>query len=159
MIRSLLRPVEALGAALIGFVKALGGLTAMAVEALLFALLPPYRLGLFFKQMDFVGVGSIVIIAITGFFTGAVFTLQSNLAFRNFGAEGFTGATVALSLTRELSSPGEGDRVAARAPSLGTTGVICTGSRAAVGVTGLLLPNSSGDAMPDCGAPPTPSAR
>ena len=117
MIRSLLRPVEALGAALIGFVKALGGLTAMAVEALLFALLPPYRLGLFFKQMDFVGVGSIVIIAITGFFTGAVFTLQSNLAFRNFGAEGFTGATVALSLTRELSPVLTGLMVTGRAGS------------------------------------------
>jgi phospholipid/cholesterol/gamma-HCH transport system permease protein len=100
---ALLRPIEALGGAILGFIRGLGGMTRMAFEALFLALLPPYRPGLLFKQMDFVGVGSFVIIAITGFFTGAVFTLQSNLAFRMFGAEGFTGATVALSLTRELS--------------------------------------------------------
>ena len=103
MIDALLRPVRAIGAALIGFVADLGGMTRMFCGSLLLVLRPPYRPHLIFKQMDFVGVGSFVIIAITGFFTGAVFTLQSNLAFRLFGAEGFTGATVALSLTRELS--------------------------------------------------------
>lgn len=103
MIRLVLSPVVALGAMLLNFVHALGGMTQMAVDAFFLALMPPYRPHLLFKQMDFIGVGSFIIIAITGFFTGAVFTLQSNLAFRLFGAEGFTGATVALSLTRELS--------------------------------------------------------
>jgi phospholipid/cholesterol/gamma-HCH transport system permease protein len=103
VIRALLRPIEGLGGTILSFLDVLGGVTAMAVEAVALTLAPRYRVGLFFRQMDYIGVGSIVIIAITGFFTGAVFTLQSNLAFRNFGAEGFTGATVALSLTRELS--------------------------------------------------------
>jgi len=103
LIRLILAPVATLGALLLNFLHELGGMTRMAVEAFALALMPPYRPGLLFKQMDFIGVGSFVIIAITGFFTGAVFTLQSNLAFRLFGAEGFTGATVALSLTRELS--------------------------------------------------------
>ncbi len=103
MLRLLLRPLELLGGTIIGFLAQLGGMTRMGLEAAVLALLPPYRPRLLFRQMDFVGVGSFVIIAITGFFTGAVFTLQSNLAFRMFGAEGFTGATVALSLTRELS--------------------------------------------------------
>jgi phospholipid/cholesterol/gamma-HCH transport system permease protein len=100
---ALFRPVAALGAALIAFIGTLGGITRMALEAVGSMFLPPYRIRLFFKQMDFVGVGSVIIIAVTGFFTGAVFTLQSNLAFRLFGAEGFTGSTVALALTRELS--------------------------------------------------------
>ncbi len=117
MIGALLRPVEALGAAILGFLTLLGGVTRMAIEGWIMAVAPPYRLGLFFKQMDFVGVGSIVIISITGFFTGAVFTLQSNLAFRNFGAEGFTGATVALALTRELSPVLTGLMVTGRAGS------------------------------------------
>jgi phospholipid/cholesterol/gamma-HCH transport system permease protein len=103
LIRRLLSPVIALGAMILDFIKGLGGVTRMALDAFRLALMPPYRPSLLFKQMDFVGVGSVVIIGITGFFTGAVFTLQSNLAFRLFGAEGFTGATVALSLTRELS--------------------------------------------------------
>ncbi len=103
MIDTLLFPLRWLGATLLGFLDGLGAMTRMGVEALYQAMLPPYRLGLLVRQMDFVGVGSFLIIAITGFFTGAVFTLQSNLAFRLFGAEGLTGATVALSLTRELS--------------------------------------------------------
>jgi len=101
--RQLLRPAERLGEMILNFLTTLGGMTAMGAEALWMALRPPYRLRSLFKQMDNIGVGSFVIIAITGFFTGAVFTLQSNLAFRMFGAEGFTGSTVALSLTRELS--------------------------------------------------------
>ena len=99
----LLRPVERLGGALLSFLRQLGGITKMGLEATWLSLVPPYRLGSLFKQMESIGVGSFIIIAITGFFTGAVFTLQSNLAFRLFGAEGFTGSTVALSLTRELS--------------------------------------------------------
>ena len=98
-----LSPLRWLGATILGALTTLGGMTAMGATAVAQALLPPYRLGLLVRQMDFIGVGSFVIIAITGFFTGAVFTLQSNLAFRLFGAEGLTGATVALSLTRELS--------------------------------------------------------
>ena len=98
-----LLPLRWLGSLIIGFLEGLGGMTRMCGEAMMQAVRPPWRVGLWFKQMDFVGVGSFLIIAITGFFTGAVFTLQSNLAFRLFGAEGLTGATVALSLTRELS--------------------------------------------------------
>ena len=75
----------------------------MAAEAFFLAFRRPFRVRSLLRQMSEIGVGSFVIIAITGFFTGAVFTLQSNLAFRMFGAEGFTGSTVALSLTRELS--------------------------------------------------------
>lgn len=103
MIDRLLAPFRALGALIIGFLTGLGGMTRMGIEAIVQGLRPPYRLRLWTGQMEFVGVGSFLIIAITGFFTGAVFTLQSNLAFRLFGAEGLTGATVALSLTRELS--------------------------------------------------------
>jgi phospholipid/cholesterol/gamma-HCH transport system permease protein len=88
---------------ILSFIHTLGGITAMGFEAVWMAFRPPYRIRSVFKQMDQIGVGSFVIIAITAFFTGAVFTLQSNLAFRMFGAEGFTGSTVALSLTRELS--------------------------------------------------------
>lgn len=103
MIDGLLLPFRWLGATILGFLNGLGGMTSLAWRAGLAAFAPPWRLRLMIRQMDFVGVGSFVIIAITGFFTGAVFTLQSNLAFRLFGAEGLTGATVALSLTRELS--------------------------------------------------------
>jgi len=53
-------------------------------------------------QMDHIGVGSLTIIILTGFFTGAVLTLQSSATLQTFGAVGLTGSLVAISLVREL---------------------------------------------------------
>jgi len=63
---------------------------------------PPVRWRLFFKQMEFVGVGSLFVVLLTGLFTGMVLALQTYHAFRMFSAESLVGATVALSMTREL---------------------------------------------------------
>ena len=63
---------------------------------------PPVRVRLWFKQMEFVGFQSLSIVMITGAFTGAVFALQSNVAFSLFGAQGLVGSTVGLALSREL---------------------------------------------------------
>jgi len=53
-------------------------------------------------QMETVGVGSLAVCLLTGFFTGAVLTLQSSKTLSTFGAVGFTGSLVAISLVREL---------------------------------------------------------
>jgi|SRR5437764_7247978 len=53
-------------------------------------------------QMDAIGVGSLTIIILTGFFTGAVFTLQTFPTLQYYGAQSQTGRLVALSLVREL---------------------------------------------------------
>ena len=53
-------------------------------------------------QMDRVGVGSLTIVLLTGFFTGAVLAIQSKGALRRYGAVGLTGQLVALTLIREL---------------------------------------------------------
>jgi phospholipid/cholesterol/gamma-HCH transport system permease protein len=53
-------------------------------------------------QMDLIGVGSLLVIIPTGFFTGAVLTLQSSKELSRFGGTGFTGGLVAVSLVREL---------------------------------------------------------
>jgi phospholipid/cholesterol/gamma-HCH transport system permease protein len=58
--------------------------------------------GLFFRQMEFVGVNSLFVVLLTSLFTGMVLALQTYHAFRLFSAEGLVGATVALSMTREL---------------------------------------------------------
>jgi len=52
--------------------------------------------------MEFVGVNSLTVVAITGIFTGMVLALQTYYGFRLFGGESLVGATVALSMTREL---------------------------------------------------------
>src|ERR671917_1104660 len=53
-------------------------------------------------QMDSIGVGSLTIIILTGFFTGGVLTLQTFPTLQYYGAGDQTGRLVALSLVREL---------------------------------------------------------
>ncbi len=53
-------------------------------------------------QMDGIGVGSIQIVVLTGFFSGAVMALQMSRALASYGQVGKTGMLVALTLVREL---------------------------------------------------------
>jgi len=53
-------------------------------------------------QMDRIGIGSLAIILLTGFFTGAVLGIQSESALRKYGAVSITGQLVSLTLVREL---------------------------------------------------------
>jgi phospholipid/cholesterol/gamma-HCH transport system permease protein len=55
-----------------------------------------------FTQMDSIGVGSMPIIILTGFFTGCVLALQSVTALQQFGAVSKTGSLVSLSMIKEL---------------------------------------------------------
>jgi phospholipid/cholesterol/gamma-HCH transport system permease protein len=55
-----------------------------------------------FTQMDSIGVGSMPIIILTGFFTGCVLALQSVTALKQFGAVSMTGSLVSLSMVKEL---------------------------------------------------------
>lgn len=95
MVRPLLAPVGT-------FVGEFGRLTLMLAESIYWGVRRPFKLDYIFKQMEFIGVNSAVVVIITGTFTGMVLALQSYYGFRKFGAEGLVGATVALSMTREL---------------------------------------------------------
>lgn len=53
-------------------------------------------------QMDVIGVGSLAIVVLIGFFTGGVLALQSYRTLSNFGEVGLMGKVVALSLVLEL---------------------------------------------------------
>jgi len=54
------------------------------------------------RQADLIGVGSIPIVVLTGFFTGAVLALQTSTSLAAFGASALTGQLVALSMIQEL---------------------------------------------------------
>ncbi|HEY3130732.1 MAG TPA: ABC transporter permease [Acidobacteriota bacterium] len=54
------------------------------------------------QQMDVIGIGSLKVVALIGFFTGAVLALQSAKSLKAFGAVGLTGQLVGLSLIKEL---------------------------------------------------------
>src|ERR671912_2802406 len=53
-------------------------------------------------QMDTIGVGSLSIILLTGFFTGGVLTVQTFPTLAFWGQQGQTGRLVAVALVREL---------------------------------------------------------
>lgn len=53
-------------------------------------------------QMDIIGVGSLPVVLLTGFFTGGVLALQSYQTLSRFGEVGLMGQVVAISMVREL---------------------------------------------------------
>jgi phospholipid/cholesterol/gamma-HCH transport system permease protein len=77
----------------------------------------PLRIRLFLEQMEFVGVGSLPIIMLVGFFSGAVSAQQAITALRIFNQERFVGATVGISLAQELAPVFTGLMITARAGS------------------------------------------
>jgi phospholipid/cholesterol/gamma-HCH transport system permease protein len=55
-----------------------------------------------FMQMDIIGVGSLAVASVTGFFSGAVMALQMSKALATYGQVSKTGTLVSLTLVREL---------------------------------------------------------
>ena len=62
----------------------------------------PYYLREIVIQMDTIGVGSLMIIVLTGLFTGGILALQTSKMLQTFGATGVTGMLVMTSLVREM---------------------------------------------------------
>ena len=75
---------------------------------------PPHYWSDLLDQMDIVGVGSLPIVLLTGFFIGAVLVLQTAAQFVRFGETSLTGDVVAISLVRELGPTISGLLVAGR---------------------------------------------
>lgn len=69
------------------------------------------------NQMAFIGVASVPIVALTGFFSGAVFSLYLSQFLTQYGAGSFVGATIGLSMAREIGPVIAGLMVAARCGS------------------------------------------
>ncbi|AKU91289.1 MlaE family ABC transporter permease [Vulgatibacter incomptus] len=119
--KSILRSIAAvlgyIGDGVLLVLSDLGGMAILATKVAIQAIRPPYRLGNFLSSFEAIGVGSISVVVLTAIFTGAVFGVQTTLAFRMFNAQGLVGAAVALSLTRELAPVLTGLMVTGRAGS------------------------------------------
>jgi phospholipid/cholesterol/gamma-HCH transport system permease protein len=68
-------------------------------------------------QMDDIGVGSLPIVLLSGFFIGAVMVLQTGAQFERFGQTSLTGDVVSIALVRELGPTITGLLVAGRCSS------------------------------------------
>ena len=75
---------------------------------------PPVYWSDFLMQSDIIGVGSISIVLLSGFFTGAVLALQSTATLSSFGATSVTGRFVSLTMIRELGAVLTGIMVSGR---------------------------------------------
>lgn len=114
---SLREMVRKIAAVPLDALDGLGNTVLLAARSIVWLVRPPLRVRQYIGAMDFVGVGSIFIVALTGIFTGMVFALQTVYGFRRFGAEGMVGGVVALSLTREIAPVFAGLMVTSRAGS------------------------------------------
>ncbi len=62
----------------------------------------PYYWDDIFIQMDLIGIGSLPVVILTGFFSGAVMALQMSRALQTYGATSQVGRIVAITLVREM---------------------------------------------------------
>jgi phospholipid/cholesterol/gamma-HCH transport system permease protein len=96
---------------------AMGRLLMLTGQSVAWMIRPPYRLVQLLLAMDFIGVQSTFIVALTGVFSGMVLALQMTYQLRQYGAEGVVGVVVAVSLAREIAPVFAGLMVTARAGS------------------------------------------
>ena len=94
--------IDLLGQRLVNVAGGLGRWCTFVGHSLYWSVLPPYRFDQLFRQMESVGVRSTWIIALTALFSGAVFALQAGKVYALFNMESMVGATVGLSMTREM---------------------------------------------------------
>jgi phospholipid/cholesterol/gamma-HCH transport system permease protein len=66
------------------------------------ALSPPYYFRDIVEQFEQIGLGSLTVVLLTGFFTGAVLALQTGITLDQFGARPFVGRLISASMVKEL---------------------------------------------------------
>jgi len=54
------------------------------------------------EQLDQIGIGSLTVVTLAGFFTGAVLALQTGITLDQFGARPFVGRLISASMVKEL---------------------------------------------------------
>jgi phospholipid/cholesterol/gamma-HCH transport system permease protein len=63
---------------------------------------PPYYFRDIVEQFESIGIGSLTVVVLAGFFTGAVLALQTGITLDQFGARPFVGRLVSASMVKEL---------------------------------------------------------
>lgn len=102
-------------ASLVNFVTETGSIMGFMLSSLRLSVRPPFRYLEIVRHMEFVGNQSLIIISLTGVFTGLALSMQIYLGFKMFNATNMVGPVVALGIARELGPVLTGLIVAARA--------------------------------------------
>lgn len=62
----------------------------------------PFYLRDVIEQIEIIGLGSLTVVVLTGFFTGAVLALQSGIMLDQFGARPYVGRLISATMIKEL---------------------------------------------------------
>jgi len=95
-------------------VQAVQDYTLLCVHSLANLFRKPLYFADMVQQADLIGVGSLPIVVLTGFFTGAVLSLQTSNTLERFGSITLVGQLVSTSMVRELGPVLTGLMVAGR---------------------------------------------
>ncbi len=106
-----------LGAAGLEPLCEMGRMGVFLLTTLLYVFVPPLKFRWVVKRVQFVGFQSLIVIALTGLFTGMVLGFQGFYTLFRVGSTAFLGPMVALSLLREMGPVITGLMVTARAGS------------------------------------------
>jgi len=96
------RPLAALGRQAIDTVREMGAMAVFFAGGFIRVFSYPFQVYRIAEQVYFIGMKSLLVICLTGAFTGMVLGLQGYYTLVKFGSVGLLGAAVALSLVREL---------------------------------------------------------
>ena len=99
---AVLAGIKDAGAPVMRLLENLGGHLILVGRALSWLPRRPFRWANYLDAAEYIGFGSLPIVVLVGFFTGAVTSLQSVAAFRQFGLESFSGGTTGKALSTEL---------------------------------------------------------
>ncbi|MDX8395399.1 MAG: MlaE family lipid ABC transporter permease subunit [Mariprofundaceae bacterium] len=91
-----------LGRSFLHTIQSIGDVAVVSSSSLAQLFTGPWQGKHFILQLYALGVGSLIIIVITGAFTGMVLSLQGYYTLAKFGSESLLGSAVALSIIREL---------------------------------------------------------
>jgi len=86
----------------LGFLSEMGRMFLFLASAFALAFRRPAKINLIIYHMKTIGVDSLSVVILSGFFTGMVMGFQGYYSLRKFGAESWLGSVVALGLLREL---------------------------------------------------------
>ena len=92
----------AVGRATVLLIREMGAMTLFMLHGLSRMFSSSSQIFKVIRQVYVIGAGSLFLIILIGLFTGMTLGLQGYYAMSQFGAEGFLGAGVALTLIREL---------------------------------------------------------
>jgi len=91
-----------IGYGLLSVLMRMGRMFIFLFNSFYYVFVPPFKFRQLLKQIRFFGNKSLIIIILTGTFTGMVLALQLFYTLRKFGSEALLGPAIALTLIREL---------------------------------------------------------